>query len=77
MNKHLLTNAKAYASLLGTVLTALSGVYTADSRVGHVVTAVLAVLTALGVWAVPNAAQDAPPGGDFSVAPEAPAPPSA
>jgi hypothetical protein len=49
MNKHLLANAKAYASLLGAILTAVSTSY--DSKV---LTAIIAVLAAVVVWSVPN-----------------------
>lgn len=49
MNQHILENAKAYASLLGTVLTALST--TLDSPY---LTAAIAVCSAVAVWRVPN-----------------------
>lgn len=49
MSKHFLENLKAYASLAGTVLTALSTEF-------HSVylTAAVAVCAALVVWRVPN-----------------------
>ena len=44
---------KAYAALIGTVVTALLGVY-GDGQVAEVLTVIAAVCTAIGVWAVPN-----------------------
>lgn len=52
MNKHFLVNAKAYASLVGSILTALSTTY--DSKV---ITAAVAVCAAVAVWRVPNASE--------------------
>lgn len=52
MNKHLLTNAKAYASLLGSVLTAVSTTFHSP-----VLTAAIAVCSAVAVWTVPNATE--------------------
>jgi len=46
--------AKAYVALAGAIATALLGVFTADSRVGQVLTIVAVVATAVGTWAVPN-----------------------
>lgn len=45
---------KAYAALLGSVCTALLGVYGPDTQTGHLLTVVLAVLTAVATFAVPN-----------------------
>ena len=55
---HFLVNAKAYAALVGTVTTALLAVYTADSKVGQVLTVVSTVATAFATWRVPNAPTD-------------------
>ena len=55
MNHHFLTNAKAYAALVGAICTGLLGVYAADSTVGQILTVVSIVATALTTWAVPNA----------------------
>jgi hypothetical protein len=52
MNKHFLINAKAYASLIGSVLTAVSVTY--DSKP---LTAVIAALAAVAVWRIPNATE--------------------
>lgn len=46
---HVLKNAKAYASLVGAVLTAVSTTY--DSKV---LTAAIAVCAAVAVWRIPN-----------------------
>lgn len=50
-----LTAAKAYValitSLVGSVATALVGIYGADSSAGRIITVVLAVVTALGTAA--------------------------
>jgi FtsH-binding integral membrane protein len=48
-------NAKAYAALVGSVATALLGVYAADTPVGKVLTVLAVVATAFGTWAVENA----------------------
>jgi hypothetical protein len=55
MNAHVLANAKAYAALVGSVCTALVGIYGPDSDLGKVLTAVVAVCSAVAVWRVPNA----------------------
>lgn len=47
--------AKAYASLIGSVATALLGIYTADTQVGKVLTIIAVVATTVVTWAVPNA----------------------
>lgn len=46
--------AKLYAALIGSVATALLGVFAADSTAGQVLTVVAVVATAVGVWAAPN-----------------------
>lgn len=53
--KNPLAYAKAIATLIGTIATALLGVYTADTEVGKVLTIVAIVATAIVTWAVPNA----------------------
>lgn len=62
---------KAYAALIGGVCTALLGIYGPDSETGHWLTVVVAVVTAVATWAVPNL----DPGADHqdeSVQPPAP-----
>lgn len=54
MNAHLLANAKAYAALIGSIVTALLAVYGPDTKVGQVLTVVAVIATAIGTWAVPN-----------------------
>lgn len=49
MSKHFLTNLKAYASLVGAVLTAVSTEF--DNKL---VVVAVAVCAALVVWRVPN-----------------------
>lgn len=57
MMNHVLTNAKAYASLVGAIATALLGVYAADTEVGKWLTIVSVIATAFVTWRVPNADQ--------------------
>lgn len=45
---------KAYAALIGAVCTALLGVYGPDTQTGHWLTVIVAVVTAVATWAVPN-----------------------
>ena len=47
--------AKAYVALVGSIATALLGIYAADTSVGQVLTVVAVVATAFGTWAVENA----------------------
>lgn len=54
MNKFLAT-AKAWAALVGAILTALVGTLTPDDPGFRVLTIVLAVVTALAVYRIPNA----------------------
>ena len=54
MNAHLLANAKAYAALVGSIVTALLAVYGPETQVGRVLTVVAVIATAIGTWAVPN-----------------------
>lgn len=51
---HVQRYAKAYAALVGSIATALLGVYAADSSVGKVLTVVAVVATVVTTWAVPN-----------------------
>ena len=46
--------AKAYAALIGSVATALLGIFTADTTVGLVLTCIAAVATTVATFAVPN-----------------------
>lgn len=46
---------KAIATLVGTIATALLGVYTADTEVGKVLTIAAIIATAVATWVVPNA----------------------
>ena len=54
MNK-ILPAAKAWAALLGAVLTALVGTLTPDDVGYRALTALLAVVTAVAVYRIPNA----------------------
>jgi hypothetical protein len=54
MTDHILTRAKAYAALVGSVVTALLGVYTADTQVGKVLTVLAVIATAITTYAAPN-----------------------
>lgn len=51
---HFMTNAKAYAALVGAICTGLLGVYAADTPVGQVLTVLSVVATAFVTWTVPN-----------------------
>ena len=53
-----LNAAKAYVALLGSIATALLGVFAADTTVGQVLTVVAVVATAVATFAVPNAPSD-------------------
>src|SRR6478609_8066448 len=50
-----LAYAKAIATLVGTVVTGLLGVYGPDTEVGKVLVIVSIVATAITTWVVPNA----------------------
>lgn len=54
---HVLSSLKAYAALVGSIATALLGIY-ADSSLGHTLTVIAAVCTAVGTWAIPNVDSD-------------------
>lgn len=55
LTEHLLTKAKAYVALVGVVATALLGVYGPDDGIYQWLTVIVAVATAVGTYAVPNA----------------------
>lgn len=49
----MITKLKAYAAGVGAALTAVQAILMPDSPLGHVITAVLVLLTAAGVYAAP------------------------
>lgn len=55
MKQHVLESAKAYTALVVGIATALLGIYGPDTRVGQVLTVIVAVGGAIAVWSVPNA----------------------
>lgn len=55
--------AKAYVALVGSLATALLAVYGPDTQIGHWLTVIVAVATAVATFVVPNA--DADPDDDF------------
>jgi hypothetical protein len=55
---HVLTRAKAYAALLGAVLTAVLGTVPPHTQLWTVLTLVSAVLTSVATYVVPNADAD-------------------
>lgn len=46
---------KAYVALVGSIATALLGVFTADTTVGRILTVVAVVATAVVTYRIPNA----------------------
>lgn len=54
MLKHFLTNAKAYAALIGSVVSALLATAAPGSTLFTVLTVASVVLTAVATWGVPN-----------------------
>lgn len=46
---------KAIATLVGTIVTGLLGIYASDTPVGQVLLVVSVIATAIATWAVPNA----------------------
>lgn len=46
---------KAIATLVGTIVTGLLGVYTADTNIGHALVVISIIATAIATWVVPNA----------------------
>lgn len=57
----MLQYAKAIIAALGAALTAVSGIVGEDSTTGRVITIILAIITTLSVYLVPN--RDAAPEG--------------
>lgn len=55
MTDHFLTRAKAYAALLGSVLTAVLGTVPPHTRLWTALTLAAAVATGVATYAVPNA----------------------
>ena len=55
---HPLAYAKAIATLVGTIVTGLLGIYTGDTEVGKVLTIIGVIATAVATWSVPNAQVD-------------------
>ena len=53
MTDHFLSRLKAYAALVGSVCTALLGLY-GDSDFAHTLTVIAALATAVATYAVPN-----------------------
>lgn len=49
-----MTQAKAYAAFIGAIVTALLGVFTADTQVGKILTVIAVVATAVATYSVPN-----------------------
>lgn len=54
MTDQILVTAKAWAALVGAILTALVGTLTPDDAGYRVLTIVLAVVTAIATYAIPN-----------------------
>lgn len=50
--------AKAIAALIGSICTALLGIFTADTQLGQVLTVVAVIATAVATFQIPN--QDPP-----------------
>lgn len=54
MTDHILTRAKAYAALVGTIVTVLLGALPVDGKLHQVLVVVGAIATAVATYAVPN-----------------------
>jgi hypothetical protein len=54
MNQHIAANAKAYAALIGGILTAVLGSLTPESHAYKWVALGVAICTSITVWVVPN-----------------------
>lgn len=54
MTEKILTTAKAWAAFVGAILTALVGTLTPDDTGYRILTIVLAVVTAVAVYGIPN-----------------------
>ena len=61
--------AKAYAALIGSMCTALLGVFAADTTVGQVLTVAAILATTFVTFRVPNAPEAAGPSEDGAVDP--------
>jgi len=51
-------SAKAYAALVGSIATALLAVFGPDTTVGHVLTVLAVIATAVTTYRIPNAPAD-------------------
>lgn len=51
---HVQPNLKAYAALVGSIVTALLTIYGPDTEVGHWLSVIGVVATTVGTWAIPN-----------------------
>lgn len=49
-----MTAAKSYAALVGAIVTALLGVFTADTTIGKILTVVAVIATAVATYQMPN-----------------------
>lgn len=56
MTDHILATAKAYAALIGAIITAILGTVPPHTAAWTILTVVAAVLTALATYVVPNQA---------------------
>lgn len=54
MTDHILTRAKAYAALVGTIVTVLLGALPVDGKPHQALVVVAAIATAVATYAVPN-----------------------
>lgn len=57
MTDHILTRAKAYAALVGTIVTVLLGAVPVDGKLHDVLVLVAALATAVATYAIPNKPQ--------------------
>jgi hypothetical protein len=57
ISAHVRASLKAYVALVLAVATALTGIY-ADGQIGHILTVVIAVGTAVATWLTPNLGSD-------------------
>ena len=58
MTDHILARAKAYAALVGAIVTAILGTVPPHTTAWTVLTAVAAIATAVATYVVPNAPSD-------------------
>jgi uncharacterized membrane protein YuzA (DUF378 family) len=61
VSDHILARAKAYAALVGAVVTALLGTLPPHTQLWTVLTGVAAVATAVATYKIPNAATNTDP----------------